>query len=113
KEIAEGKIVCDVGFHFGSLGDNFDEFERIKPYVFGLKVYLNVTTGNYIINELLFEKIVNAWQKSLTILVHAEEDILESVLEIAKRYNQKLHVCHVSSEKELQLIINAKKTYQQ
>jgi carbamoyl-phosphate synthase/aspartate carbamoyltransferase/dihydroorotase len=115
--IAKQKIVCDVGFYFGSLGNNLAEFEKVKDQVIGLKVYLNQTTGNYIINETLFEEICKQWkEKTQTtqtrpkpILVHAEEDILEKVVAIGKKHNQHIHVCHISTEKELRIVMQAKK----
>jgi carbamoyl-phosphate synthase / aspartate carbamoyltransferase / dihydroorotase len=107
-DIAAKQIVCDVGFHFGSLGDNLEEFEKVRNNVFGLKLYLNKTTGNYTVDEKTFEKICNAWQKSLPILVHAEEDILEKILLIAHETNTQMHICHISSGQELQIVLNAK-----
>ncbi|MDO8553709.1 MAG: amidohydrolase family protein, partial [Candidatus Micrarchaeota archaeon] len=29
EKIAKKQIVCDVGFYFGSLGDNLDEFQKV------------------------------------------------------------------------------------
>ena len=111
--LAEKQTVCDIGFHFGSLGENFDEFPKVQNKVLGLKIYLNQTTGGYIVDEHVFEKICNAWPKQKPILVHAEENIIEKILEIGNRTGQKIHVAHVSSAKELQTIINAKmKGYQ-
>src|ERR1700722_6616210 len=53
---AAAQTVSDIGFHFGTLGDNFDEFEKVIDKVMGLKIYMNVTTGNFIINaERLIE----------------------------------------------------------
>ncbi len=108
RESAKGKIVCDVGFYFGSLGENLEEFRNAQNFVVGLKVYLNQTTGNYIVDEKVFRKICEAWENKKPILVHAEEDVLEAILEIGKATDQRIHVCHVSSAKELQIIINAK-----
>ena len=107
EEIAKNKIVCDVGFYFGSLGDNLMEFEKIQNKVFGLKVFLNQTTGNFTITPDTFKKICAAWPKTLPILVHAEENILEETINIAHAANQRLHVCHIGAS-ELQIIIKAK-----
>src|SRR5581483_11860086 len=49
--IAKEKILCDVGFHFGSRGNNIEEFEKVKNTAMGLKLYLNETTGNYLVAE--------------------------------------------------------------
>src|SRR5690606_34625968 len=35
---AKKQIVSDVGLHFGTLADNFDEFEKVVDKVTGLKV---------------------------------------------------------------------------
>ena len=108
EKIARDKILCDVGFYFGSLGDNLSEFEKVQNKIFGLKLYLNQTTGNFIINLNLFQKICHAWPKTHPILLHAEENILEKALEIANKTRQTIHVCHISSAKELTIILNAK-----
>src|SRR5437868_5507535 len=62
-KIASAKLqtVCDIGFHFGSLGDNFDQFPQVIDKVKGLKIYLNVTTGNFIINKDKLLEIYKAW----------------------------------------------------
>lgn len=113
QNIASKNIVCDVGFHFGSLGQNLGEFEKVQDDVLGLKVYLNQTTGNFIVNGDVFRKICESWPHSSAgsehpILVHAEEDILQEVLDIGHATLQKIHVCHISSRKELEIVLNAK-----
>lgn len=106
--IAQGKIFCDTGFHFGSLGENLDEFEKVQGKVFGLKVYLNQTTGNYIVDEKAFSRICEAWPNTTPILVHAEEDVLESAIKSADANHQYLHICHISSKRELEIVMRAK-----
>ncbi len=109
KKIASKKIVCDIGFYFGSLGENLKDFEKIKNQVFGLKIYLNQTTGNYIVDDKVFEKVCDVWPKKRPILLHSEEDVIEKMIEIAGSAGQRIHICHISSQKEFQIIINAKK----
>ncbi len=103
----------DIGFYFGSLGGNLAEFEKVKDLVLGLKLYLNMTTGGYIINEATMNKIYKKWHEvtggKKPILLHAEEDVMESVVKIIKETNQPTHICHVSSEEELTKIIQIKK----
>lgn len=110
-KIAQKKIVCDVGFYAGSLGDSLDELMKMEPYVFGLKLYLNKTTGNFVIDKQRLEKIFKSWKSKKPILVHAEEDVLKTVFDLAKKNNKKIHVCHVSNKAQLQLIIKAKKKH--
>jgi carbamoyl-phosphate synthase/aspartate carbamoyltransferase/dihydroorotase len=109
QKIASQKIVCDVGFYFGSLGENLKDFEKVQSEVFGLKIYLNQTTGGYIVDEKVFKKICDAWPKGKPILLHAESDVIESIIEIAGKAGQRIHICHISSQKEFQTIIIAKK----
>lgn len=103
----------DIGFHFGSLGDNLDEFEKVKNKVFGLKLYLNITTGGFIIDEAKMKKIYKKWH-SVTkgknpILLHAEDDVMDAVARVVRSTKQPTHICHVSSKKELSKIIKLKK----
>ncbi len=117
-KIAKEKIVCDVGFYFGSLGDILQEFPKVYNKVFGLKLYLNETTGNYLIDKKSLEKIFNAWRKSIMlhsnvlwekpILVHAEDEMLDVVIRLTKKLGNKIHICHISTTSDLKQIIQAK-----
>lgn len=119
KAIAQEKIVCDIGFHFGTLGDNLNEFEKVTDNVLGLKLYLNETTGNFLISKDKLLRIFTAWKDAQNlpehsmqalkpILVHAEDEILARVIEIAKQTSVPTHICHISDEFELTLIMQAK-----
>lgn len=108
QQLAAATALCDIGFHFGSLGENFEEFSKVQKDILGLKIYLNQTTGNYIVTPEVFSNICKAWPSDKPILVHAEADVLEEILKIGHETQQKIHVCHISSEKELQIIIDAK-----
>lgn len=107
--IAKTKIVADVGFYFGSLGDNLAEFEEAKKLACGLKLYLNPTTGNYLLDPAHLLKIFQAWGSPKPILLHAEADVIKSALVITKQTRQPTHVCHISCKAELLPIIQAKK----
>lgn len=105
-KIAKGKIVCDVGFYFGSLGDNIGEFKKVKNRVYGLKLYLNQTTGNFLIDPGFLEKVFSFWPG--LILVHAEGKTVEDVLEVVKKTKKATHFCHISLQSELKLLHKAK-----
>ena len=107
-KIAGEQAVCDIGFHFGSLGENLEEFKKVSKKVFGLKLYLNQTTGGFIIGKRELTKIYDTWESAQPILLHAEEDVLDMVFEIAKRTKKATHICHVSSATELAKIAHAK-----
>lgn len=106
-DIASQKIVCDVGFYFGSMGDNLEEFEKVKDRVLGLKLYLNQTTGNFLLDKKSLSRVFSAFPQSLPILVHAEGEAVSDVVHAVKETGHKTHVCHVGAE-ELKEIIKAK-----
>lgn len=107
-DIAKTKTVADLGFHFGSLGDNFDEFPKVIDKVKGLKIYLNVTTGNFIIDKDKLASIYEAWPGTKPILLHAEDDVSDLVLTTLRKVPKPTHICHVSSQAELEFVLRAK-----
>ncbi len=109
-ELARKNAICDVGFYFGSLGDNLDEFEKVKDLAFGIKLYLNSTTGNFLINEEKLTRIYQSWPSNQPILLHCEGETMQMALNVIRTTQKKTHICHVSSKEELSSIILAKKT---
>jgi len=107
--IAKKNTVCDIGFYFGSLGDNLAEFPKIKEAVFGVKLYLNVTTGNFLIDEEKLTAIYQAWPSDQPILLHCEGETMPMAVPLIRDIGKKTHICHVSSKAELSAIIEAKK----
>jgi carbamoyl-phosphate synthase/aspartate carbamoyltransferase/dihydroorotase len=108
-ESARKKTMCNIGFYAGSLGDNLEELKVMEPYVKGLKLYLNRTTGNFLINKETLERIFSFWKSEKPILVHGEEDILPEILALVRHTHKRIHVCHVSKKSELSSILAAKK----
>lgn len=106
-ELAQTQIVSNIGFYFGSLGDNLDEFETVKTKVFGIKLYLNETTGNFLINTETLSRIFDAWNGG-PILVHAEDDAVSTVIQNVKRTKKSTHFCHISLQSDLEQILQAK-----
>jgi dihydroorotase len=108
-ESAKQKTVCDIGFYAGSLGDNLNELIKMEPYVFGLKLYLNKTTGNFIINEKKLIKIFSAWKSKKPIVIHAEEDVIDLVIKAVKETGKRTHFSHTTNQEQFEKIILAKK----
>ncbi len=107
--LATGRIFSDVGFHFGATPDSIKYFDIIKDKVFGLKVYMNHTTGTLLQeNPRILDSIFSAWPKDKVLMVHAEGDTLKKAIELAYKNGNKLHVCHVSKAYEISLIKQAK-----
>lgn len=109
KRLAQGRIYADVGFHFGATRESIQYFGEVSDKVFGLKLYMNHTTGELLIeDEKLLEQIFSAWTKDKPILVHAEAQTLQKAITLAQKYGNKLHVCHVSLKKEVEMIKQAR-----
>ncbi len=106
--LAKKKIVCDVGFHFGSLGDNLNEFSKVKHKVIGLKLYFNQTTGGYVIPKEKARKVFQKWPRNKIILIHVEDEIFDFILDLAKEFGNRIHICHVAQKEQLKKIIKAK-----
>lgn len=108
-KLAQNGIFCDVGFHFGGVAQSTAYFDEIRDEVFGLKVYMNETTTDHIVkapDEL--ENIFSSWPRGKVIMVHAEGDTLKTAISLAKENRQRIHVCHVSLEQEIEMIKKAK-----
>lgn len=107
--IAKQKAVSDIGFHYGSLGDNLDTFAEASQYAIGLKLYLNKTTGGYLLDAKHLQKIYKAWPRSSVVLLHVEEDLIDVAIDSMKNLDRPVHVCHMPSKTILEKIILAKK----
>ena len=108
-QLAGNRIYCDVGFHFGGNRESSRYFEEVKNEVFGLKVYMNHTTGSLLVEDPEeLQTIFARWPKGRIIMVHAEGETLRTALDLAKKNRQRLHVCHVSQKQEIEAIKEAK-----
>ena len=96
---ATGRIYCDTGFNFGATRHSTRYFKNIQKKVFGLKVYMNQTTGPLLVErhedrDLIFK----SWSGPLPIMVHAEGETVEIAIKLAKKYQKPLHVCHITPD---------------
>lgn len=105
---ARNKVLCSTGFYFGSTGENIEEFTKVENEVFGLKVYLNKTTGNFITQTKYLTEIFSSWTEKSPVLLHAIDETVDAVIETLKKTPRPIHICHVSSKHELSRIIEAK-----
>jgi dihydroorotase len=110
--LAKSKGICDIGFHYGTDGENLSSLPYAWSHesVFGLKIYCNHTTGTLLVDqETTLEKIVAAWLSDKPILVHAEAQKADLMVQLATSYGRRLHICHISTALELDLVRSAKK----
>ncbi|MEX2209626.1 MAG: amidohydrolase family protein [Patescibacteria group bacterium] len=112
ERLAEEKAACGLGFHYGTDGRNLESFVAAAkdPHVFGLKIYLNHTTGEMLIEDVaVLRRIFEAWPAAKPVLVHAEGVQLAAALSLAHYYDKRLHVCHISQAVEVELVRAAKR----
>lgn len=108
-QLAGNRIYCDVGFHFGANAQSSQYFEQVKDQVFGLKVYMNHTTGPLLVEDpATLQTVFSRWPRGKVIMVHAEGETLQTALDLAKKNRQRLHICHVSQKQEIEMIRDAK-----
>ncbi|MBI2599514.1 amidohydrolase family protein [Candidatus Daviesbacteria bacterium] len=109
-QLTKSRIYADVGFHFGATADSPVYFTKVENKVFGLKIYLNHTTGTLLQQDpQVLETIFSSWPKDKVLMVHAEGDTLQKAIELARKNGNKLHACHISQANEVEFIRQAKK----
>ncbi len=109
EQAARPKIVCDVGLYYGATPHNTSTYAEVAKHVFGLKLYLDHTTGDLKIDELeAIKDIMQAWPKEKPLLVHAEDRTVAMVLGLIPSVGRGVHFCHISERVEIELIRDAK-----
>jgi len=109
KDAADGRLFCDVGLYYGATSDNTDTYNEVLHGVFGLKLYLDHTTGDLKIDRLeTIREIMLAWPPHKPLCVHAEDRTLAMVLGLLPSVGRGVHICHVSQKVEIELIRDAK-----
>ncbi len=137
KKIAKETSLANYNFFIGATTNNLDELKAIEN-VPGIKIFVGSSTGSLLVDhEEDLRKIVN--NTSAIIAVHSEkESIIQAnkdiyrdstnpldhprirsveaavqstkmLLQIAHDLQRRLHICHLTTEEEMQLIAKAKK----
>ena len=113
--------LCDYGLFLGFDGQHGFDDQHLEPFAqlaeraVGLKLYLDQTygagpgRGTVSVGESpVLPAIFEAWPGPAPIAIHAESDSLPRALELARRYRQRLHVCHVPHPDDLLRIDQAR-----
>ncbi len=95
------KSIVNYGFHFGGAADNIDEIIAAKN-IASVKVFMNISTGKLMIDDE--DALEMIFEKSATVAVHAEKDMVKKAIMLAKRYNTRLYLCHIALREELDVI---------
>jgi dihydroorotase (multifunctional complex type) len=104
--------------------ENLQSLDDLAPHVDAFKLYLGETTGQLVISDKKLHrevfKIVTQTEKILTVHAqrggdptevtrHEADDILY-VLDLAAAYETKLHLAHVTTQRAVEAILEAKKS---
>jgi dihydroorotase (multifunctional complex type) len=104
--------------------ENLQNFDELAPHVDAFKLYLGETTGQLVISDKKLHreifKIVTQTEKILTVHAqrggdptevtrHEADDILY-VLDLAAAYETKLHLAHVTTQRAVEAILEARKS---
>ncbi|MBU1151795.1 dihydroorotase [Patescibacteria group bacterium] len=135
RRLVVGRAYCNYGFYIGFNGKNFDEVEGSSAVA--VKVYVANSTGDMGVSNESLEELFK--QTSKLVVVHAEDEgiieknrekfkgetdpsvhskirsveaevkALKFVCELAKKYEKRLHIAHLSSADGLKLVQNYRK----
>jgi carbamoyl-phosphate synthase/aspartate carbamoyltransferase/dihydroorotase len=106
---ANAKARCDFGLFLGAGEGNTASAAELAPLTCGLKVYMDQTFGELRMQSLpALIAHFKRWPESRPIACHAEAHSLAVVLALAHLYERRVHICHVSTAIEVQLIRLAK-----
>ncbi|WP_027127786.1 dihydroorotase [Fusobacterium perfoetens] len=108
KKDAIGRSYVDYGFYFGgSKLDNSTEVEKVKDLVVATKVFMNVSTGNMLVED---EKILeNIFRASKLVGVHAEGEMVQKAIELSEKTGTPVYLCHLSTKEEVEMVREGKK----
>lgn len=105
---SKNRSYVDYGFHFGgSKLDNSEEIRKVRDRVASTKIFLNMSTGDMLVEE---EKVLeNLFKESKVISVHAEEEMVDKAIDLARKFRKPLYLCHLSKKSEVEKLRAAKK----
>ncbi len=137
RELVKKEALVNYGFFAGATKTNLDELKKVES-VAGIKIYMGSSTGNLLVDDLAtLEAFMKDSGKILA--VHAEnedcirkgfhahegesdpsvhskirapecaEQAVKAVLELVQKHRSRVHICHVSTRRELELIRRFKK----
>lgn len=102
QELFARQAVCDFGLFLGYDGRDVAPVRELGPRAVGLKLYLDETFGDLTTREPeALANVFEVWPGPGPIAVHAESRSIPIALELARRYGQRLHICHVPHPDDL------------
>jgi len=127
-QLGESRACCDFGLYIGATAGNTTETASVEDAV-GLKLYMGSTTGTLLVADLEGQRRhFEAYPATQPLAVHGEDE--EAVrlfgdrerrpsvcaelaagraIALARRAGRRLHLCHISTRAELELVALAKR----
>ena len=130
------KSLCHYGFYLGATKDNLEQIKTAEN-IAGVKIYVGSSTGNLLVDkDKDIEKLFTI--PNILWLIHAEDEniitknskkfietsnpaihsqirnkqaairAVERIINLAKKTGARVHICHVSTKEEIELIKKAK-----
>lgn len=103
--------LIDILFYGGVLG-NLDKLKAMSTLVCGYKIYAEETTGSMNIGLDEIEKVLRIISDTEKPVVFHAGEKLKEILDICKNYDVRVHIAHVNSISEINLIEKYKKKMQ-
>jgi len=94
------KSIVNYGFNFGATLNNLADIKKAKN-IAAVKIYMDETTGDLKVGD--YDTIAGIFKTSRLTIIHAEDMNVKTAVDIfiKNKIKNKLHIAHVSSEKEL------------
>ena len=103
--LADESALCDVGFYLGATETNAQVASGLAGKVAGLKIYLDQTYGPLRVRNLpALISHFESWPPDQPIAVHAEGLSSAMAIGLARCFDKRLHLCHVSLAAEVSLV---------
>lgn len=137
KQLAHINIPLHYYLYIGATGSNLEAIKQLKNEIIGIKLFMGSSTGNLLVTDKAKQADIFklATELDLPVVVHAEaEEVIKNnyatatnpadhskirpreaaitatkqAVAMAKKYNTKLYILHLSTKEEIELIKQAK-----
>ncbi|OAF71732.1 hypothetical protein A3Q56_00481 [Intoshia linei] len=107
---AKDKAMCDYGLYFGASEKNTNFFTseastNVISNLIAMKMYLNDTYSTLKMNNIAdWVSHIQNLPQGMPLCVHAEGQTMPAIVLIAHLYKKPIHICHVSTKEQIELI---------
>ncbi len=107
---ANSESLCDVALFMGVSMSSIASLPMLAKLAPALKLYMDLTYGDLRIDGMEnLQRIAELWPKNKILALHAEGESVRIGMQLAEKFNRRVHFCHVSRKNEIEWIAEAKK----